>query len=114
MSETGTPASTPRVLPSDDVLREEIIQLIMTERSVEREKLVPEASFRSLGFESLDVVMLLMGIEEKYGIYLPIDGELSTVNTLSELLDLLVARIKTAEPASAALAPKAAAGGAAQ
>lgn len=114
MSETGTPASTPRALPSDDVLREEIIQLIMSERNVEREKLVPEASFRSLGFESLDVVMLLMGIEEKYGIYLPIDGELSTVETLSELLDLLVARIKTAEPASAALAPKAATGGAAQ
>ncbi|WP_051960291.1 phosphopantetheine-binding protein [Devosia riboflavina] len=114
MSETGTPASTARALPSDDVLREEIIQLIMTERNVEREKLVPEASFRSLGFESLDVVMLLMGVEEKYGVYLPIDGELSTVNTLSELLDLLVARIKTAEPASAATAPKAAAGGAAQ
>lgn len=115
MSETGTPASTPRALPSDDVLREEIIQLIMTERNVEREKLVPEASFRSLGFESLDVVMLLMGVEEKYGVYLPIDGELSTVNTLSELLDLLVARIKTAEPASAAMAaPKAATGGAAQ
>lgn len=111
MSETVAPASTPRVMPSDDVLREEIIQLIMTERNVEREKLVPEASFRSLGFESLDVVMLLMGIEEKYGIYLPIDGELSTVNTLSELLDLLVARIKTAEPAAAA---KAATGGAAQ
>lgn len=108
MSETGTPASTARALPSDDVLREEIIQLIMTERNVEREKLVPEASFRSLGFESLDVVMLLMGVEEKYGVYLPIDGELSTVNTLSELLDLLVARIKTAEPASAATAPKAA------
>lgn len=114
MSETVTPASTPRALPSDDVLREEIIQLIMTERNVERDKLVPEASFRSLGFESLDVVMLLMGVEEKYGVYLPIDGELSTVNTLSELLDLLVSRIKTAEPASAALAPKAAAGGAAQ
>jgi hypothetical protein len=53
-------------------------------------------------------VMLLMGIEEKYGIYLPIDGELSGVGTLSELLDLLVARIKTAEPAAAALAPAAA------
>lgn len=115
MSETVAPASPRPALPPDDVLREEIIQMIMTERNVEREKLVPEASFRSLGFESLDVVMLLMGVEEKYGVYLPIDGELSAVNTLSELLDLLVARIKTAEPASAAMAaPKAATGGAAQ
>lgn len=109
MSEVAA-TSTARALPSDDVLREEIIQMIMTERSIEREKLVPEASFRSLGFESLDVVMLLMGVEEKYGVYLPIDGELSAVNSLAELLDLLVARIKTAEPSPAATA----AGGAAQ
>ena len=115
MSETAAPASPRPALPPDDVLREEIIELIVSEGMVERAKLSPDASFRSLGFESLDVVMLLMGVEEKYGVYLPIDGELSTVNTLSELLDLLIERIKTADPASAAMAaPKAATGGAAQ
>jgi|GEM_PF-3834068 len=102
----ATPA--PKTLPPDDVLREEIITIFVSEGMVERDKLDPNASFQSLGLESLDVVMLLMGIEEKYGIYLPIDGELSGVGTLSELLDLLVARIKTAEPAAAALSPAAA------
>lgn len=86
---------------ADEALRAELLDLFALEGLVERDRLTPNATFESLGLASLDVVMLLMAIEEKYSVYLPIDEELSGISTLHQLLDLLVARIKAAPPADA-------------
>lgn len=86
----------------DERMREELLDIIAKEGLIARERLTAEATFESLGLASVDVVMLLMAIEEKYNVYLPIDAELSGISTLPELLELLVAKIKTAEPADAA------------
>ncbi len=89
-------------MSDDERMREELLDIISREGLIERDRLTAEATFESLGLASVDVVMLLMAIEEKYNVYLPIDAELSGIRTLPELLDLLIAKIKTAEPADAA------------
>jgi acyl carrier protein len=85
----------------DAQLRDELLDLIAKEGLVGRDRLTEDATFESLGLASIDIVMLLMAIEEKYNVYLPIDAELSGIRTLPELLDLLVAKIRSAPAADA-------------
>lgn len=86
----------------DDIaLREELLTIIAREGVVDRARLTEEATLDSLGLASIDVVMLLMAIEERFNVYLPIDGELSGVKSLPELLNFLADRVKSATPADA-------------
>lgn len=76
-------------------MREELLDIIAKEGMVDRAKLTPDATLETLGFASYDIVMMLMAIEEKYGVYLSVDSELSEVKTLEDLLTVLTARIAT-------------------
>lgn len=75
-------------------MREELLDIIAKEGLVDRAKLTPDATIETIGLASYDMVMILMAIEEKYDVYLPVDAELSEVKTLDSLLTLLVARIE--------------------
>lgn len=75
-------------------MREELLDIIAKEGLVDRAKLIPEATIETIGLASYDMVMILMAIEEKYNVYLPVDAEISDVKTLGALLDVLVARIE--------------------
>lgn len=75
-------------------MREELLDLIAKEGLIDRAKLTPEATLETLGFASYDMVMILMAIEEKYSVYLPVDAEISEVKTLEQLLDILIRRIE--------------------
>jgi acyl carrier protein len=86
---------------TDEELREELLEIISKEGLVERDRLTDDATLESLGLASVDVVMLLMEIEERYNVYLPIDAELSGVRSLPELLNLLADKIRTAPAADA-------------
>jgi acyl carrier protein len=74
-------------------LREELVDVIAKEGLIDKAKLTPDATLESLNFASYDMVMILMAIEEKYNVYLPVDAEISEVKTLDGLLTLLSARI---------------------
>jgi acyl carrier protein len=90
-------------------IREELLEIIEKEGLIAREKLVPDATLESLNMASYDMVMVLMGIEEKYGIYLSVDTELAEIKTLAALLDFLAGRIAEgrSDPKPADEAPKA-------
>jgi acyl carrier protein len=75
-------------------LREELLDVIAKEGLIDRAKLTPDATLESLAFASYDMVMILMAIEEKYNVYLPVDAEITEVKTLDQLLGLLSARIE--------------------
>lgn len=79
---------------NDIVMVEDIIKMIETEGLVDISKIEPDSTIESLGMASVDVVMVLTAIEEKYDVYLPIDGELSECKTVKSLVDVLVAKIK--------------------
>ena len=65
---------------------ERIIDIIAEEGEVDRDKITPEATLETLGIESMDVVMILMGVEDKLDTYLPMDAELAAARNLSEFV----------------------------
>jgi acyl carrier protein len=82
-------------------IREQLLDIIATEGMVDRAKLTPDATIESIGMASYDMVMILMAIEEKFGVYLSVESELTEVKTLDQLLDGLADRIQTQQAAAA-------------
>ena len=80
------------------VLREEILDIIEKDGMIPRDKLTPDATMESLNLASYDLVMVLMGIEDKYGVYLTVDAGLTEARTLGELLDHMARRIAAGVP----------------
>lgn len=82
------------VTSNDIGMVEDVIKIIESEGLVDISKIGPDSTIESIGMKSVDVVMILTAIEEKYDIYLPIDGELSECKTIKSLVDVLVVKIK--------------------
>jgi acyl carrier protein len=82
-------------------IREQLLDIISTEGMVDRAKLTPDATIESIGMASYDMVMILMAIEEKFGVYLSVESELTEVKTLDQLLETLTDRIQTQQAAAA-------------
>ena len=84
------------------VLAQQIIDIIATEGKIDAARLTPDATFERLDVQSVDIVMILMALEEKFGVYIPIDGDLSTAKDLQSFVDDLMGRILQQGRASAA------------
>ncbi len=61
---------------------------------VEVSEIAPEKRLDELDIQSADFVMILMAIEEKYNVYISVDNELADVETVQDLIDLVVMKIK--------------------
>jgi len=61
----------------------EIIELIVNEGKIDPSRITPDATFQSLELQSMDTVMILMAIEEKFGVYVPIDGQIAEAKDLN-------------------------------
>ena len=75
-------------------LRKILGQLIAKEAQIDKAKLVPEATLKSLDVDSLDMSMVLMAIEEKFDIYLSIDSDLEQIETYNDLVEMLLAKVR--------------------
>lgn len=51
-----------------------------------REEITPDSSFRSLGLDSLEVAALLMDIEEKFSVEIPLSHKIVTVRDVMAYL----------------------------
>jgi acyl carrier protein len=49
--------------------------------------LTPETTFESLDFDSLDIVDMMMACEDEFGVQIPEDAELKTVQDLLDLIE---------------------------
>lgn len=83
-----TGADTQGAAPAGSV-EDRILSVIVREGMVEREKLVPEATLEDLGVESVEVVMILNGLEEEFDIYIPVDEAMSEVRTVGDMLNVI-------------------------
>jgi len=64
-----------------------MIDIIVEQLSVEKEKVVPEASFvDDLGADSLDLVELIMAMEEKFDIEIP-DEDAEKIVTVQDAVN---------------------------
>jgi acyl carrier protein len=71
----------------------EIIEVIATEGMIPRENLRDDATIESLGLKSIDIVMILTAIEEKFDVYIPMDGSFQEAKDLKGLVDAIGAHI---------------------
>jgi len=66
---------------------EKVIDIIVEQLSVDKDKVVPSASFvDDLGADSLDLVELIMAMEEAFGIEIP-DEVAEKITTVKNAID---------------------------
>ncbi len=75
-------------------LKEEIIDVIASEGMVDRTKVTPDATIESLDLKSVDIVMILTALEEKFNVYIPMDGSLQEAKTVEGLIDAIAEHIQ--------------------
>ena len=74
-------------------LVEDIIEVIVKEGMVDRDKVQPDATIESLDLKSIDIVMILTAIEEKFDVYIPMDGSIAEAKDLKSFIDGVLQRI---------------------
>ncbi len=68
---------------------QQMVDIIVEQLSVEKEKVVPNASFvDDLGADSLDLVELIMAMEEEFDVEIP-DEEAEKINTVQNAIDYI-------------------------
>lgn len=76
-----------------EALAEQILEVIISEGKIDRSRATPDATLESLEVQSIDIVMILMAIEEKFGVYVPIDGDIAETKDLSGFVRQIEFRI---------------------
>ena len=74
-------------------LANQIIDVIVKEGMVEREKATLDATIESLDLKSIDIVMILTAIEDKFDVYIPMDGPFHEARNIGDLVDAIAAYI---------------------
>ena len=75
-------------------LVDEIIEVIVKEGMVDRDKVQPDATIESLDLKSIDIVMILTAIEEKFDVYIPMDGSFQDAKDVQGLIDAIAVHIQ--------------------
>lgn len=73
----------------------EEIQTALTEQyGIAREIITPEATFETIGIDSLALIELMFGLEDKFQIQVPQEqgAELKTIGDVVALIESLIAR----------------------
>ena len=81
------------LLSDPDRVYQQVVDLIVSEGMVEREKVTPDATFETLGLKSIDIVMVLTAVEEKFDVYIPMDGTIAEAKDLKSFIDGVIQRI---------------------
>jgi acyl carrier protein len=71
----------------------QIIDVIATEGMVDREKITMDATIESLDLKSIDIVMILTALEDKFDVYIPMDGPFHEAKNVKSLIDAVAAYI---------------------
>jgi acyl carrier protein len=71
----------------------QIIDVIVKEGMVEPEKATLDATIESLDLKSIDIVMILTAIEEKFDVYIPMDGPFHDAKNVGDLINAIAAHI---------------------
>ncbi len=72
-----------------DELVAKIVDTIATEGMIDRDKVTPDATIESLDLKSIDIVMILTAIEDKFDVYIPMDGPFHDAKDVKGLIDAI-------------------------
>ena len=81
------------ILSDPQRVYDEVVDLIVSEGMVDRDKVTPDATFETLGLKSIDIVMILTAVEEKFDVYIPMDGSIAEARDLKSFIDGVLQRI---------------------
>jgi len=76
-------------------LAQQIIDVIAREGMVDRSKITAEATLEDLGLQSIDMVMILNGIEEKFDIYVPMDETIQKIANVGDVVGVVANLIQS-------------------
>ena len=82
------------ILEDRDKLENDLLDLVAEEGMVDRESLSRDAKMEDLDIASADFIMILMAIEEKYGVYISVDNQMADLKTVQDLLSVAAKKIK--------------------
>jgi len=72
---------------------ERVLSVIARETNRPREQLRPDATLEALNVDSVDVVMILNGIEEEFHVYLPVEQGFTHVKCLQDFVNFVTQQI---------------------
>ena len=75
-------------------LIDEIVDVIAAEGMVDRAKITPDATIESLDLKSVDIIMVLTALEEKFDVYITMDGALQEAKNIKGLIEALADHIQ--------------------
>ena len=81
-----------KVLDQSELVNQ-VIDVIVKEGMVDREKVTLDATIESLDLKSIDIVMVLTAIEEQFDVYIPMDGSFHDAKNVKDLIDAIAAYI---------------------
>ena len=81
-------------MTSDAEIRNRVIAVVTKEAMIDAEKLTPDALLADLNIDSIDMVMMLQGLEEEFGIYIPVEKSMAELKTVGDLLSFIETQIK--------------------
>ncbi|TKZ19234.1 hypothetical protein FAP39_12425 [Shimia litoralis] len=79
---------------AQDDLTQNLLELVAREGMVELSDISPEKRLEDLDIQSADFVMILMALEEEYGVYISVDNDLADVETVQDILTLAKTKIE--------------------
>lgn len=71
-----------------------VLAVVARETHLDPTKLRGEATLAELNVDSVDVVMILNGIEEEFGVYVPVEQGFSSVKTLQDFASLVAGLVR--------------------
>ena len=86
--QTAEPAGAKAPIDHDELVSK-IIDTIVTEGMIDREKVTPDATIESLDLKSIDIVMILTALEDKFDVYIPMDGPFHDAKDVKSLIDAI-------------------------
>ena len=74
-------------------LANQIIDVIVKEGMVDREKATLDATIESLDLKSIDIVMIVTAIEDKFDVYIPMDAPFHEAKNIGDLIEAIAGYI---------------------
>ncbi len=74
-------------------ISDRVLAVIARETNKDPRELVPNATLDALSVDSVDVVMILNGIEEEFDVYLPVEQGFAEVKCLQDFVELVTRQI---------------------
>lgn len=75
-------------------LLEQLMAIVSREAMVDADKLKPDSLLEELDIQSADFVMILMAVEEEFGVYVSIDSDFSEARTVGDLAAIVASKIR--------------------